>query len=463
VTPAEQAERGTALRIQLKADAGEFASTWRLESIVRKHSDYVSFPIYVKGKEGEYKVANRRTALWRQSPSSVEAAQYVEFYKQLAFDDQEPLLHAHLVADAPANVRSILYVPSRRERNRLGLRPDYGLHLYSRKILIQNHNKDLLPEYLRFVEGVVDSEDLPLNVSRETVQSNPITRQLRKALTNRVLKELKGLAEREPAQYERFWGEFGQFLKEGVVMEMGSQETLVELLRFRSTRTGEEGWVAARDYVARLQPDQQAVYYILGPNLKSLARSPHLDYFRKHDIEVLLLTDSIDGFFVSALHEMEGKPLQNVDDANLKLPEEPPAADAPAAAEDEFAGLLARAQQVLGENVREVRASHTLVDSPARLVTPEDDTARNLQLFRRLTEENYQAEPKILELNRRHPIVVDLARQVAVGGNAALVDAAIGQLFDNLLLLDGLFSGSVADLVERVQLLLAEALRGGNN
>ena len=307
-------------------------------------------------------------------------------------------------------------------------------------MLIQNHNKDLLPEYLRFVEGVVDSEDLPLNVSRETVQSNPVTRQLRKALTDRVLKELKGLAEREPAQYERFWGEFGQFLKEGVAAEPANQEALVELLRFRSTRTGEEGWVSARDYVARMQPEQQAVYYILGPNLKSLARSPHLDYFRKHDVEVLLLAEPIDGFFVSALREIDGKALQNVDDANLKLPEEQPAADTPEAAEDEFAGLVARAKQVLGDKVRDVRAGQTLVDSPARLVSPEDDYERNLQLFRRLTEEDYHAAPKILELNRRHPIVVDLAQQAATGGNPALVDAAIAQVYDNLLLLDGLFA-----------------------
>jgi len=457
---ADKNTRGTEIRIRLKEDAAEFASTWRLESIIKRHSDYVSFPIYVQGKEGEPKVANRRTALWRQSPSKVEAAEYEEFYKQLTFDEEAPLLHVHLVADAPANVRSILFVPARRERGSLRLRPEYGLRLYSRKILIQEHNKELLPEYLRFVEGVVDSEDLPLNVSRETVQSNPVTRQLRKALTNRLLKDLKNLAEQDAAKYGTFWTEFGVFIKEGIASDFANRDALQELLRFHSTHTGADGWTTLKEYIARMQPDQKAIYYILGDSLKSAMRSPHLDYFRKHNIEVLYLADFIDGYMVSQLHEVEGKPLQNVDAADLELPVE--AADAEAESEidqDAFAALVTRVQQVLGARIREVREGKTLVDSPARLVSAEDDYARELQYVRRVIEEDYVAPVKTLEINRHHPIVANLARLVSADAANPLIDPSIEQLFDNLQLLDGAYQGTVADMVERIQTLMSAALR----
>jgi len=457
---ADKAARGTEIRIRLKEDAAEFAAPWRLESIIKRHSDYVSFPIYVKGGEGEAKVANRRTALWRQSPSKVEATEYEEFYKQLTFDDQAPLLHVHMVADAPANVRSILFVPTHRERSSLRLRPEYGLRLYSRKILIQEHNKELLPEYLRFVEGVVDSEDLPLNVSRETVQSNPVTRQLRKALTNRVIKELRNLADEDAARYTSFWTEFGVFIKEGMASDFANRDALQELLRFHTTHTGADGWTTLKEVVERMQPDQKAIYYILGDSLKSAMRSPHLDYFRKHNIEVLYLTDFIDGYMVSQLREVDGKTLHNVDDANLDLPKAADADEESAAqvSQDAFDQLTARIKTVLGERVRDVRAGKTLVDSPARLVSPEDDFARELQYVRRVIEEDYVAPVKILEINRSHPIVANLANLVGADAGNALIDPAIEQLFDNLQLLDGAYQGSVADMVERIQKLMGAAL-----
>ena len=459
----ERSSRGTEIRIKLKEDAAEFASTWRLESIIKKHSDYVSFPIYVAGKEGEAKTANRRTALWRQTPSSVEAAQYDEFYRQLTFDNVDPLLHVHLVADAPANVRSILYVPAHRDRGALRLRPDYGLRLYSRKVLIQEHNKELLPEYLRFVDGVVDSEDLPLNVSRETVQSNPVMRQLKRALTNRVTKELKTLAEQEPEKYATFWGEFGVFVKEGVATDYASQESLVDLLRFRSSKSGDEGWVTLKEYSARMAADQKAIYYLLGDSVKTVTRSPHLDYFNAHGIEVLYLVDPIDGFMTSMLREYDGKPLQNVDDASLDLP----AGEASKTEEgkqevgqEAFDQLVARIKQVLGDRVRDVRASKTLVGHPARLVSADDSPDRDLQYLRRLMEEKYETPVKILELNRQHPMVADLADLVAQQPEDKRIDPSIQQILDNLLLIDGTFQGPVADMVDRIQQFMATALRG---
>ena len=462
----EDARRGTTIEIRLKEDAAEFAQSWRIEQIVKKHSDYVSFPIYLVEKaeadeetQKEPRIINRRTAIWRQGPSKVQPEEYNEFYKQLTFDHNDPLLHVHMVADAPVNVRTIMYLPSKRERSMMQLRPEQGLKLYSRKILIQNNNKDLLPDHYRFVEGVVDSDDLPLNVSREMVQSNPVMRQLKRALTNRLNRALKELADEQPEKYISFWEEFGVFIKEGVATDYANQEELTALLRFRSSKS-EGKWISLDDYVGRMKADQAAIYFVLGEDLKSAARSPHLDYFRKHDIEVLYLVDPIDGWAMAMLREAKEKPLRNIDDAGLELPQdEAPATDEsqPSLDQSAFDKLVARATQILGDNVRTVQESKQLVDSPVRLVSPADSMDRDLQRVLRLTEEGYETPKKILELNRRHPMIVNLGHMVERQGDDALVDAAILQLFDNAMLLEGLHSNPV-DMVERIQMLMAEAV-----
>lgn len=465
LTPADKGDRGTTIVIKLKEDAEEFANNWRIEGIIKKHSDYVSFPIYLQnqaadGTDGEAKVVNRRTALWRQSPSKVQPEEYKDFYQQLTFDTGEPLLHIHLVTDAPVNLRSILFVPAKRDRGAFTNQNDHGLKLYSRKILIQQRNKDLLPDYFRFIEGVVDSEDLPLNVSREMVQSNPVLRQMRRALTNRIFRDLKNLAEQQAEKYVTFWHEFGVFLKEGVASDPASHESLVELLRFQSNKTTEEEpWTSLKQYKERMQPEQQTIYYVLGENLKSVARSPHLDYFRANGIEVLYLVDPIDGFMTSMLREYEGTPLKNVDDAGLDLPKNEEEKDnaKPNVPQDDFERLVERFKTVLGEQVTDVRESKQLVSSPCRLVSPEDSFDRDLQRIRRLTEQDYALPRKLLEINRRHPMIANLAQIVAKAESDNIVEATIGQLFDNALLLEGI-SPNPADMVERIQTLMETAV-----
>ena len=455
LTPADKADRGTTVRVKLKEDTAEFADAWRLEQIVKKHSDYVSFPIYVDGK-----VANRQTALWRQSPQEVEAEQYFEFYKQLTLDFEKPLLYFHLVADAPVNMRSILYAPARRERGMLHLRTDYGLKLYSRKILIQEYNKDLLPNHFRFVEGVVDSEDLPLNISRETVQSNPMMRQIRRALTNRLVKELGTLAEERPDDYKVFWREFGVFIKEGVTTDPASHESLRDLLRFHSSQAeGSDGLISLKEYVSRMRENQKAIYYVLGDDLKSVARSPHLDYFRANGIEVLYLVDPFDSFMAFALKEYAGKPLQNVDDAGLDLSAAgTPETDAgTAVSQPDFDRLVERFKTVLGDRVTDVRESKRLTDSPCRLVSPEATPDRDLQRVRRLLEQEYELPKKILELNRSHPLIQNLGCVLARSPDEVLVNTAIEQLFDNALLLEGLHPNP-ADMTPRIQVLMEAAI-----
>ena len=481
--PSDKESRGTDIQIVLKADAAEFANAWRLEQIVKKHSDYVSFPIFVVDETpqepseddaaenedaetaekeiAEPKPVNRQTAIWRQSPSAVEDSEYNDFYKQLTFDFNDPLAHVHLVSDMPVNVRSILFVPSKRERNLMTADSDHGLRLYSRKVLIQERNRDLLPDYLRFVEGVVDSEDLPLNVSREMVQSNPMMRQLRKALTGRVTKEIQSLAkdEENPETYRTFWDQFGIFIKEGVATDPSSHDTLLDLLRFHSLKQGgEEEWISLSQYVEQMGEEQSEIYYVLGEDLRSVARSPHLDYFRANDVDVLYLVDPIDGYMMAMLHEYQGKSLRNIDDAGLELPE---AADDEKAEEsvdqEEFDHLIERFKSVLGDRVVDVNESKQLVNSPCRLVSPQDDMDRDLQRLRRLMGEDVGTPKKILQLNRRHPIVVNVAEILEATPDDALIDTAIEQLFDNALILEGIHPNPT-DMVERIQALMASAV-----
>ncbi len=472
--PSDKETRGTEITIKLKEDATEYASVWRIEQIIKKHSDYVSFPIYVEdvtpaaedadtAEQDEEKAqatpVNRQTALWRQSPSEVNDEEYDEFYRQLTFDFNPPLEHIHMVADMPVNLRSVLYIPAKREGNLMNPKSDHGLRLYSRKVLIQERNKDLLPEYLRFVDGVVDSEDLPLNVSREAVQSNPVMRRMRKALTGRLLKELKNLAENEPEKFAQFWQEFGVFIKEGVATDFTDRESLTELLRFHSTVANDpDSWTTLAEYVERMGEEQQEIYYVLGEDLKSAQRSPHLDYFRAHDLEVLLLIDPIDGFMISNLREYDGKPMRNIDDAGLELPDNDAdeAESEESSSTDEMSDLVARFKSVLGEEVVDVRESKQLVSSPSRLVSPSDSFDRDLQRVRRFMEEDYEAPKKILEINARHPILVNLNRMVAAGADDELIDVTVRQLFDNARILDGLLTDPT-DLVARVEALMAKA------
>ena len=418
---AEKIDRGTEIVVHLKEDAGDYAQDWKIEQIVKKHSDFVSFPVYVKDR-----AVNQQTALWRQSPREVTDEQYDNFYRQLTLDFEAPLRHIHFVADVPVDVHAVLFIPAKRERGMFSLRKDDGLKLYSRKILIQEYFKDLLPPYFRFVQGVVDSEDLPLNVSRESIQNNRAMAKLKSTLTHKIIGELAELGEKDAAKYAQFWKEFGLYIKEGVATDEAQQADLAKLLRFKTSRSGDE-WVSLPAYVQRMPADQQAIYYILGDDLASIARSPHLDYFRKHELEVLYLTDPLDSFMVVTLKEFEGKKLQNVDDAALELP---PSADQPIesrVADDDYAQLVARIKTVLGDKITDVRESQVLTDSPCRLVSPEEAAERDMQRVKRLLGQDYEIPKKIMEINRGHQLMADLAALAHSGRNDALLDASIQQ------------------------------------
>jgi molecular chaperone HtpG len=449
--PADKQERGTTIEIKLKKDAQEFAEPWRIKSIIRKYSDFVTFPIYVNDEE---EPVNRQQAIWRLPASQVSDEEANEFYRQLTLAFDDPLARIHVQTDAPVQIYALLFIPGRLDRTLLGLKQDYGLRLYSHKIRIQDRNKDLLPGYLRFVEGVVDSDDIPLNVSREMVQQSRVMSKIKSVLTRKVLGELQRMAEHEPETYETFWREFGIFIKEGITSEPKDHDRLIPLLRFYSTKS-EEKPTSLADYISRARPDQKTIYYIAGDSLAAMKRSPHLEYFREHDIEVLYFDQPVDAFLPQAIGKYEEFEFQNVDRAELKeLEQEEDAPETP----EGFDKLAARAKAVLGDRIHDVRPSRRLVSAPARLAAPEGVIDSSLQRIRRLMEDDYTAPQMILELNPAHPIVTNLVARVTRSEEDPIVDAAIEQLYEDALLLEG-FHPDPAQMVTRIEKLLEAATR----
>ena len=453
VGAAEMSERGTKVELKLKEDAVEFAEEYRLKEIIHKHSDYIGFPIYLgAGKDPQ----NKQTSLWRKSKQECSEDQYKDFYRQVTLDFEEPLMHIHMITDVPVQLYALLYIPKKSERAIFSLRKEDGLKLYSRNILIDEYNKDLLPEYLRFMQGVVDSEDLPLNVSRETIQSTGLMAGLKKVLTNQVIKDLEALAGKESEKYQEFWQEFGGYLKQGVAMAPTEADTLYPLLRFK-TNLQPETWSSLEDYAGRMKPDQKVIYYIVGEDAKSVLRSPHLDYFQAQGMEVLLLTEPMDSFMLMGLHKYKDFELKNVAQVDLpeKSAEDKKTQDIP---DDEFKGLVERFKQVLGERLADVRASNRLSESVARLVDPEGAPDPELQRVYKYLGKEVEIPKKILELNPAHPMLKNLLNPEV---DSALQSLVIEQIFDSALLVEGLHPDP-SSMVARVQQIMQAALGHGN-
>jgi molecular chaperone HtpG len=454
IEPAEKDTRGTSVTVYVKEDAKEFLETVRLQNVVKKHSDFIAFPIILDGK-----TANQQTAIWRTPTRDVSDDDYRKFYQQLTLDYRDPLLHLHIVSDAPVQFYSVLYVPSTAERGLFSLRTDHGLKLYAHKVMIQEYNKDFLPNYLRFVDGVVDSEDLPLNVARESIQATRAIKRIGVSLKGKLLGELERIAEEEPERYQQFWSEFGVFLKEGIATEPGDSDRLSKLLRFHSTVSdGKTPTVSLDDYVARLKDDQESIYYILADDLKSVTHSPHLDPFHAQAIEVLYFTDTVDSFVVMNLAEFAGKPLKNVDDASLELPDLEEGEQDTRLDDEPFEAVRQRCADVLGERVLEVRESKVLRDHPVRLAAPEGQPDRHVQRVYRMLEKEFEVPRKILELNPRHPLIRNLSGWIAADPGAPVIEQVIEQLFESALLMDGIHPNP-ADMVSRIEAIMEMATR----
>lgn len=449
IEPADKSDRGTEIHIILRQDQEEFANEWKLKQVVKKHSDFVRFPIYV----GEDQ-ANQQEPIWRKRPSDVSDEDYQNFYRQMTMEFEEPLTQVHFSSDAPVNVRTLLYVPAKREPGILASRKDPGVMLYSHNVLIQEYCTDLLPDWLGFVDGVVDSEDLPLNVSRETVQNNRLMRQLGKMIKGRVLRELKKVAEDDTEKYKTFWDEFGRVFKEGMATDPQAKEDVLPFFRYQSSKSDGQ-LVSLDDYMARMNEDQEAIYYVLGDDNRSVAHSPHLDPFNSRDIEVLFWTDPLDAFIAPTMQEYKGKSFKNIDDASLELPEleGEEESETPAIEDKLFNQFVGKCVSVLGERVIEVRESKVLKASPVRLVSPEDAQNREMDRIQRMINKDYEVPKRIMEINRNHSLVMKLANLIENQPDSELIELGIEQLYDSALVQEGLHPNP-ATMLPRIQQLL---------
>ena len=425
-----------------------------MKQVIKRHSDYIGYPIMV-GEEEEQ--VNKQTSIWRSSKQDITEDQYKDFYRQLTLDFEDPLLHIQMATDAPLQVYSLLYIPSKINQGMLSIRKDTGLKLYSRNILIDEYSKDLLPEYLRFVEGVVDSEDLPLNVSRETIQATSLMAKLKKVITGQVLKELEELSRKDSDKYEIFWKEFGLFIKQGIASNQPEEQKLHSLLRFKtSTHTNE--WSSLEDYIQRLKPDQKSIYYIVGEDPKSILRSPHLDIFRRRQVEVLLLTDPMDSFMLMALRKYKDFELKNASSEKEYLPEGSDDSETmqEALPEDQIKTLVDLFKEVLGDKVSDVRSTDRLTESVIRLVDPEGSMEPELQRVYKILEKDYTVPKKVLEFNPRHHI---LKKLLGLKSNSELQKALLEQIYESALLVEGLHPDP-ASMVTRLEQIMAAALEG---
>ena len=456
IETADKTDRGTEIHIKLKSDADEFSNDWSLKQIIKRHSDYVNYPIYV----GEDQ-ANQQESIWRKSPSEIEEGDYKQFYQQFSLDFEDPFATIHLSSDAPLHIRALLFVPTKREKGILSPRKEPGVKLYSHNVLIQEYCQDLLPKWLEFVDGVVDSEDLPLNVSRETIQNTRLMRQLGKVVRRRVIKELQETAENDPEKYQSFWNEFGRTFKEGLATDPSTKDEMLPLFRFYSSKSN--GSLTSLDeYIERMPEEQSDIYYVLGDDRKSIANSPHLDPFKARDLEVLYWVDPLDPFVAPLLTEYNEKSLKNVDDANLELPdvedEETPESDGDETNEADFNRFIGRIVTTLGERVTEVRASKVLRNSPVRLVSPEDAQNSEMERIQRMMGQNYEVPKKIMEVNRRHPLISGLAHLATEEPENELINLSIEQLYDSALVQEGLHPDP-AGMLPRIQQLMEIAAK----
>ena len=463
--------RGTAVTLHLREGEDDLLSGSALRTIVRKYSDHVTTPIRMRKEEVPGKKAdtgdvettekvNRASALWARPKTEITQEQYDEFYKHVAHDFDAPLAHVHVRVEGRQEYTLLLYVPRRAPFDLWDRERRHGVKLYVRRVFVMDGAKELLPGYLRFVRGLIDSNDLPLNVSREILQHSRDVEAIRNAAVKRALGLLEELADKEPEKYADFWREFGRVLKEGVGEDLGNQERIGRLLRFASTRRNDAGQsVSLADYAARMQDGQEKIYYVTADSFAAAQNSPHLEVFRKKGVEVLLLHDRVDEWVVAHMPEFDGKPLQSVAKGDLDLGALAGGEEDARRKEETEASLkplVDRIRKALGDKAQEVRLTHRLVDSPACLVTGQDGISANLERVLRAAGQAVPNVPLVLEINPEHPIVTRLKDET---DDARFRDWS-HILFDQALLAEGGQLDDPAGFVKRLNELML-ALAGG--
>jgi molecular chaperone HtpG len=456
VEPLERDRRGTAVTLHLKEAESEFAEPWRIENLIRKYSDHIAFPVSLRAVGGdgeeEARVVNTATALWTRPRTEVDDDEYREFYKHLSHDVADPLAWSHNRVEGKREYTSLLFVPANAPFDLWNRDAPRGVKLYVQRVFIMDDAEQFLPLYLRFVKGVVDSSDLPLNVSRELLQQNPELASIRSALTRRVLDMLVKMAGNAADDYARFWKSFGQVLKEGIIEDSANRDRIAGLLRFATTKSASAAQdQSLADYLGRAAKDQDAIYYIVAENHAMAKSSPHLEKLTEKGIEVLLLTDRIDGWVIDSLPEFEGKPLRDVARAGVEMPGDDGSMTRNAL-EEEHKPLLKKVRKILKDRIETVHVSRRLVGSPACVVAAENEL--NPQV-RRMLEASGQALPEtkpVLEINVDHPLV----RRLSATADEQRFTAIAHVILDHALLAEGAQLDNPADYVGRMNALLLE-------
>ncbi len=437
----EEPKRGTRIVIHLKDDASEYAEKYRVDGAIRKHSGFVPFPVFVDDDK-----VNTQPALWREPKTSVTAEQYKEFYKSFTFDSKDPMDWIHINVDSPVQFQALLYIPDQKQDFRVREEDFMGLDLYSRRVLIQHKNKDLIPVHLGFLKGVVDTEDLPLNISRETLQENHILRKIRQTIVKQTLSHLEKMAKDDPEKYARFWDNHGTFIKFGLQDDFANRDRLLALLRFNSSAMEKkEDNTSLDDYMSRALDGQKIFWFVTAPNREAAKVNPYMDRFRRKGIEVLFFYEALDEFMLGGMgkyKEWEFKSIEKAEEKDLEaFPDKEEAAPkaAPLSDDDEkaFADMVAKMKTVLGDKVADVVVSTKLADSPAVLSSPDGVTSMMDKFMRSMGGKDDTIPVKNLEVNREHPLLRSMLRIFKADHDDAVLTNMMTALFDSAQLMDG--------------------------
>jgi len=468
ISEVELPKQGTEVTLHLREDAKEFASSWKIRSLIQQYSDHIGFPIYMKPQplpkddeaeelesQPEWEAVNQSSALWTLQKSEISSDEYQAFYKHVSHDFEDALSWTHNQVEGSQNYTSLLYVPSKAPMDMMMQRDERrGLRLYVKRVFIMDAAEQLLPHYLRFIRGVIDSDDLPLNVSRELLQENKLVGKIRSAVVRRSLDLLQKLADKEVEKFDSFWDEFGNVLKEGLAEDMGNKEKIAKLLRFSSTHNSAvEQRVSLEDYVSRMQEGQDVIWYVTAENRKAAENSPHLEIFRKKGIEVLLMSDRIDEWVMGYFNEFDGKKMRSIAKGDVNLGSEDEQKEDKEQEDAEKDPLLKRLSEALSEEVTEVRASKRLTESASCLVLSEQELAMHM---RRMLEQAGQAMPDskpLLEVNLDHQLLKQVS---AVESEEEFKDWA-ELLFEQAVLAEGGHLEDPAGFVQRVNRLMLRA------
>jgi molecular chaperone HtpG len=458
IADAEKSDRGTEVTVYLRDEENTYAEPLTIRSIIKKFSDFIAFPIYFPNEKGHDEVVNQTKPLWKRQPLEITGEQYEEFFKQLGGFDK-PATTIHSKAEGVLEYSFVLFIPSKAPFDLFLPERTHGIKLYVKRVFIMDHCKELFPDYLRFVKGVVDSEDLPLNVSREMLQHNPVIEKMKKTLVSKVLAKLADMATNEPTGYAAFWEQFGPVIKEGVHTDHENKEKLVELLRFQSTLSDTESdLVSLKQYAGRMREGQKHIYYLSGESRDIVQKSPHLEVFREKSIEVLYLLDPIDEWLVNDLYNYDGKQLKSVSRGDLDLgdlgADDKKQKDK---LESAFKKLLERIKNILSDVVKDVRVTTRLKDSPCCLVSDEHDLGPFMEKMMKAMGQEVPESKAILEINGSHPIVENLRALYEKDATSPLLDEWVRLLYEQAVITGGQTLKDAPAYAKRVNELLFKA------